>query len=91
MPYDKEEIKRSISDEQRRKDSPPRQRLSDDAARKRLEKDIYFLLTKTEDRELFVKEVERLTARYGLRTGLEQRANVRCLYDQYQNEKKNVS
>lgn len=91
MAYDKREIEREFSRQLVKKERPPPKELSDDAARKRLEKDVYLLLTKTKDRELFVKEVEKLTARYGLRTGLEQLANARRLYDQYQNEKQKPS
>ena len=38
-----------------------------------------------------VKEVEKLTARYGLRMGGDQRENALRVYDQYQKQRRNVS
>jgi hypothetical protein len=91
MAYDDKEIVREFKRESKKKDRAPLAELSDDAALKRLEHDIFLVLTRSESREFFVQEVEKLTARYGLRTGLEQRANARRLYDQYQIQKKNAS
>jgi hypothetical protein len=91
MSYDRKEIKRHIREQRVKKDGPALRELSDDVARKRLEKDIYLLLAKTANRDLFLKEIERLTARYGLRTGLEQKANALRLYDEYQRQTKNPS
>jgi hypothetical protein len=49
------------------------------------------LLLRVNDREYFVREVEKLTARYGLRMGAEQRENALRVYDQYRKQQRNVS
>ena len=91
MAYDDKELKRHVRQQRRKKDRGPVTELSENEARKRLENDILGLLLRVNDREYFVREVEKLTARYGLRLGAEQRENALRVYDQYQKQRRNVS
>lgn len=87
MAFDDDEIKRELKRQRTKKDRAPLKETSDEQARKRLEQDILLLLTKTNDRDFFLKQLETLTARHGLRMGSEQRSNVLRLYDQYQKQR----
>jgi hypothetical protein len=87
MAFDDDEIKRELKRQRTRKDRAPLKETSDEQARKRLEQDILLLLTKSDDRAFFLRQVENLTARHGLRMGSEQRSSVLRLYDQYQKQR----
>jgi hypothetical protein len=91
MTYDSKELRQHIRQEGKKIERAPLRELSESQAFKRLENDILRLLHTIDDRVYFANEVEKLTARYGLRIGLEQRANALCLYDQYQTQKTTFS
>ena len=91
MAYKDEEIKRHLWQQRVKKDRPSIPGLEDDKRRRRLEADILALLQKVDDREYFVKEVEKITARSGLQMGLKQRERALRLFDQYVSQRKKPS
>ncbi len=83
MAYDDDELKRDRKQRIRKKDQPPLKAPEDRERRRRLEDDLQELIETVEDREYFAREVERLTARCGLRMGREQRERALRFWDAY--------
>ena len=88
MAYSDDEIKRDLKKQRKRKDATPLQELTEAQKFALLEDNIRNLLLKTTDRNFFVKEIEKLTVRCGLRMGREHRENSIRLFDQFQRQKR---
>jgi len=84
MAYDDDDVdhsRRQLQARGRRK--KPLRDLDDIEAEKRFKQDLINLLKSVRSRDEFSTELEKLTARYGRRVGVEQRNRALAAFDEY--------
>ncbi|MBM4260509.1 MAG: hypothetical protein FJ145_03610 [Deltaproteobacteria bacterium] len=88
MAYDDDDIKREIKRQRIKKDRAPMKERKEAEAKRRLGSDILLLITRIDDRAFFLRQLETLTARYGLHIGETEKLNALRIYDQYRKRKR---